>query len=62
MRRTKTIIATLLVTAIFLAVSPVTPVMANPITITILPASGTVGSTVTVSGTEATARSEVRVY
>jgi len=62
MAKTKIVITTLLITTIFLAISAVTPVMANPITITILPTSGTVGSTVTVSGTGATANGEVRVY
>jgi hypothetical protein len=62
MAKTKTIIATLLITAIFLAVSLITPVMASPITIAISPTSGTVGSALTVSGTGATAYGEVRVY
>ena len=62
MAKTKMIMTTLLITAIFLAVLFATPVMAIPITVAISPMSGTVGSTITVSGTGATASGEVRVY
>lgn len=55
-------ITTLLILMISLMVLPIVPVMANPITVTILPMSGAVGSAVTVSGTGATANGEVRVY
>ena len=62
MAKTKMIMTTLLITTIFLAVLFATPVMAIPITVAISPTSGTVGSTVTVSGTGATASGEVRAY
>lgn len=48
--QTKIMITTLLILMISLMVLPIVPVMATPITITILPMSGAVGSAVTVSG------------
>lgn len=60
--QTKIMITTLLILMISLMALPIVPVMANPITVTILPMSGAVGSAVTVSGIGATANGEVRVY
>ena len=60
--KAKIITTALLMIAISLMVLPIVPIKANLITVAISPTSGTVGSTVTVSGTGATANSEVRVY
>ena len=60
--KAKIITTALLVIAISLMALPIVPIQANPITVAISPTSGTVGSTVTVSGSGATAGGEVRVY
>jgi len=57
----RTLIA-ILVGMMLITTSTIVSVKASPITVTVSPTSGTFGTTVTVSGNDATAGGEVRVY
>ena len=50
--------ASMLIATAFL----ISPVKANPITVSVLPASGTPGTSVSVSGNDTTPHGEVRIY